>query len=130
MRYPKDQREARIWNFLNNQDHIRGIRYWPDYLQVMAMKDHKSYRERYRLILFFLWNGLSPILAHSWTIMKDYRNGVIPWRYDVSAQNQFKYILRKHLDGALYHRRLSVYDLNERRVVGPNHRRHSTNSTS
>ena len=91
---PTDQREGRLWFFFNSGEDFYPIRLWPAYLRCMALKAHKTYRERYRLFLFFVANGVEPKLAYYWVCMRDYVNGEPVYEaYDASANAQFNHMI-------------------------------------
>lgn len=100
---PWDQRSARVWNFFNNVSDWWKISTWPGYLQTMALKEHKSYRDRYRLFLFFVGNGLDPMTAYHWVVMRDYVDGDLKWEaYDASAHAQLTTQIKETESGKIF----------------------------
>jgi len=109
--WPKNEREARVWHFVNNvQDWFwsflgtgdRPVR-WPEYLVEMFLKEHKDHRERYRLFLFLTFNGMKPEEATSWVTMADYRDGqMVMGDYDKAAWSQFFDMMKKAREKTLF----------------------------
>lgn len=85
---PRDPRETRLRMFFTQQDEFWRFHEWPKHFQEMALMKHKPYRERYRLFLFFVWNGLNPLTARMWVVMQDWKGRFIEEEYDRSAWSQ------------------------------------------
>jgi len=96
-----DAREARLMNYFNKQDDFWAFREWPPWVQQEMIKDHKKGRERYKLFLFFVFNGLSPFTAQMWIIMQDYKGRFIEGIYDRDGWAHFAQLLRLALNGDL-----------------------------
>lgn len=118
--WPTDQRSARLWNFFNSGEDFFKIVEWPTYLRAMALKAHKNYRERYRLYLFFVANGLDPVLAYYWVNARDYAEGGLKFEpYDASANSQMNAQIKATHEGRIF-RRANWFDMTLGRVVhGP-----------
>ena len=98
-----DARESRLWNYFTRQDDFWPIREWPEWAREAALLHHKKYRERYRLFLFWTFNGLNPFTARMWLIMNDYKNGrYIEEHYDRGAWSQIDGMVRAALNSELY----------------------------
>lgn len=102
---PANPREARVWNHLNSAMlPFWQIRYWPEWIQTLALTLHKDNRQRYNYFFFLVANGLDPSLASEWTLMTDYVNGTILSNgYDNVAHHQvFVQMPVQHQTGQLY----------------------------
>lgn len=105
-RVPKNDREARVRNFFTSvQDEFWSFPDWPLWVQDMALMEHKPYRERYRLFLFFVFNGLNPLTARMWVVMKDWRGRYIEEDYDRSAWSQLDQQVKDAFSGDIYKKR-------------------------
>ena len=53
------------WRILNMESVFIGgpIRYWPPEIQRLAIQDHLNNLERRRLVLFYMFNGMSPSMT-------------------------------------------------------------------
>lgn len=110
-------RKARVWNFLNTGDAFWPIVKWPDYLQDMMLKAHKSNRERFRLMQFLIGNGMDPTRARIWVTVRDVEDG---YRlrfepYDAVAVRDMDGMVVKARDGTLF--QYAYYDMTLGRVV-------------
>lgn len=111
------RRLARVRNWFNSGEDFFKLREWPDYLQQMALKKHKSYRERYRLFLFFVANGLNPSQALNWVSLKDVVNGDLVFEtYDAAAWAQMQAAYNDARSGKIYVGR-NWFDMTLGRVV-------------
>ena len=114
---PKDQREGRLWFFFNSGEDFYPIRLWPVYLRAMCLKAHKTYRERYRLFLFFVANGVAPKIAYYWVCMRDFANGEPVYEaYDASANAQFNHMIHAVEDHTFFYGK-SWFDMHLGRVI-------------
>jgi len=115
--FPTDARSARLWNFFNSGEDFYKIALWPKYLREMALKAHKPYRERYRLFLFFVANGLDPKQAYYFICMRDFVDGEPVYEaYDASANAQMNAQIQATVNGTIFNGR-SWYDMHLGRVV-------------
>jgi len=80
-------RMTRLWNFLNtSQDLFYPIRYWPLWIQRIALLEHKSGVQRYDLFKYFVGNGVDPVQALRMIIVADVIDGkAISGVYDAAA---------------------------------------------
>lgn len=127
---PHDAREARLWNYFTQQDDFWPIREWPLWAQEIATNaairdkkpanNHKTYRERYRIFLFWTFNGLNPQTAAGWLYMSDYKNGVaLAGVYDHSAVAQVHGMIKQAHQGDLFtHREPRRWDEERQKWVG------------
>lgn len=114
---PHNDREGRLWNHFNRGEDFFPIKDWPWYLRVMAMKEHKNHRERYRLFVFLTANGLHPDTAFAWVTAADARKGeLIEGVYDRPAYSQLVDMAKKALSGELF-LSCSFFDMVTGRVV-------------
>jgi hypothetical protein len=103
MSAPFDQRSARVWNFFNSGEDFWRISAWPAYVREMCLKPHKAYRERYRLFLFFVANGVEPVLAYYWVCIRDIDYGRPVYEsYDASANAQMNAMIADARSGKIY----------------------------
>lgn len=106
------RRKARVQNFFNRQDDFWAFREWPLWVQEIALQKHKKYRERYRFFLFLTWNGLNPLTARMWLIMKDWRGRYIEEDYDRSAWSQIDGMVRDAFSKDLFRNKQGrMYDM-------------------
>jgi len=113
----EELRFMRVWDYFDSGDEFYKIRSWPRYLREMALKVHKSYRERYRLFLFFVANGLDPRTSYEWVCVKDHVNGVCVYEaYDAAANAQMAAAMKDAEEGRLLNNR-SWFDMRLGRVV-------------
>lgn len=106
-----------VWEFFDSGEEFYKIREWPRYLREFALMSHKGYRERYRLFLFFVANGVSPRRAYELMAIKDVRNGKeIYETYDASANQQMAAAISDAQSGRLFNNR-SWFDMRLGRVV-------------
>jgi len=113
-RQPEEEgrRKARLMNYFNKQDEFWAFREWPNWVQQIAIQAHKKYRERYRFFLFLVFNGLNPLTARMWVIIRDYRNGhFVEEDYDNSAWSQIDGMVRDAFNKNLYKNRGKVFDM-------------------
>lgn len=105
-------------NFYIKQDDFYHPKYWPPYIQAMALKTHKNNRERFRLFQFFTYNGLDPVTAWDLVQIKDYYRGA-PVRedYDNSAWSQYVHMNKQLRDGSLFPNGSGIYSIIAGRVL-------------
>jgi len=83
----------------------------------MCLKAHKTYRERYRLFLFFVANGVQPKIAYYWVCMRDFANGEPVYEaYDASANAQFNHMIHAVEDHTFFYGK-SWFDMHLGRVI-------------
>jgi len=113
------ERMARLYAFFNKQDWFWRIEEWPEWVQRLALMKHKDSRARYRLFVFFTYNGLPRDLAVSWVKAADARpDGWLLWeRYDVPAMNQLKKLEQEARTGELFEKCAMVMDMTKGYVV-------------
>lgn len=113
----EELRFMRVWDFFDTGEDFYKIRSWPRYLREMALRAHKNYRERYRLFLFFVANGVEPRVAYEWVSLRDVVNGRPVYEaYDASANAQMASAIKDADEGRLLLNR-SWYDMRLGRVV-------------
>jgi len=105
------QRKARLQNYFNRQDEFWAFREWPLWVQQIALQAHKRFRERYRLFLFFVWNGLNPLTARMWVIIRDYKGRFIEEEYDRSAWSQLDQMVKDAFNKELYKPETKMFDM-------------------
>jgi len=71
--YKLDGRQARLWNYFNKQDVFYPIRRWPSWVAGIQLSPKKRRNDRYRLFLFYVYNGLPSWLAVEFITLFDYR---------------------------------------------------------
>jgi len=114
---PKDERETRVRNYFTKQDEFWSFPEWPKHFQEMALMKHKRYRERYRLFLFFVYNGLNPLTARMWVVMNDWKGRFIEEDYDRSAWSQLDSQVTEAFNGDIYKKMQgTMWDMINRRV--------------
>jgi len=102
---PKDAREGRLWNYFTKQDDFWPIREWPPWAQATALQSHKKYRDRYRIFLFWTFNGLNPNTAAGWLYMSDYKHNIpLAGIYDNSAVSQINGMIKQARNGTMFER--------------------------
>lgn len=106
--YPKNRKEAIIWNYMNNQDYFYKIREWPDHLKPLGMTHHLDYQSRSRYLYFLLHNGCNPM--HAYTMILRGRN------FDKSAMGHINSILSTW---EYYQYRTWDMKLGKTRPIGP-----------
>lgn len=114
-----NQREARVWNYLNRGDWFWPIREWPVFLQKMQLKEHRNNRERYTLFFFLTGNGMSPDIAGQWTILRDIGQGGVEkeGNYDKSARAQIIQMKEQIRKGSFFKGDKKIMDMTLGRVV-------------
>ena len=120
------RREAALWNHFNSSKFDwYPIREWPKYIQEMALKEHKNNRERYKLFLFFVGNGMNPYTATINCMLRDVRPSEYDrgrkydvYPYDHKAMEHFAQLQREAETGRLQ-REGKYYDLNLKMVMTP-----------
>lgn len=105
-----DAREARLRNYFIKQDDFWSFRDWPQWAQSAALQEHKRYRDRYRLFLFWTFNGLDPQTAVEWLIARDYKGGLEQERYDRGAWSQIYGMQQQIRDGTFF-KGVKMYDM-------------------
>jgi len=122
---PRTPREARVWNYLNGDTPFWEIRVWPQYLQALALKEHKVNRERFTLYFFLTANGLDPKLARDWVLMTDYvrrtdtanrEMKIISQGYDRAAGLHIEQLYIQAGTGTLFQGRKRMYNMFTREI--------------
>jgi len=109
-----DARESRLWNYFTRQDDFWPIREWPHWASTIALQHHKKFRDRYRIFLFWTFNGLNPNPAAAWLYMCDYKHpNPIAGIYDNSAVSQINGMIAQARRGDLFHpdKRSRTFDM-------------------
>lgn len=107
-------------NFFMKQDYFYPLSSWPKYIQDIALKEHRTNRERFTFFFFLVVNGLMPETASEWVLSYDYRFGaLVEGAYDSQAIIQVRNQLPKDTQsGKLFQGKkliLDMYDLKVRR---------------
>lgn len=92
----KEDRRLRMVIYFDNQDAWYPYRLWPKWVQNDILLQHKKNNQRYRLFLFFTYNGLPPHAAVDWITASDITpsGDLIPdASYDSEAVRHFKQLL-------------------------------------
>lgn len=87
---PRTQREARVFNYGRSEElreQFWPIDFWPTYIQLLWLKAHLTYKDRWTLYRFFVLNGLDPALAGSWTLLTDVARDPVNGGYTLISQN-------------------------------------------
>ena len=110
---PKNAREARVWNYFNQQDDFWPIREWPPWAQEQALMFHKTYHPRYQLFRFLVFNGLNPTTAAGWIYISDISKTGVPLAgiYDKSAVSQINGQIQQAKNGTLWKNTNRIYDM-------------------
>lgn len=96
-------RQARLWNATYTEDRFWPCIDWPKWAQTAFLTEHKSYRDRFNLMFFFLSNGLDPHISLEMVLSCDYINGVwIQGKYDAHTIKDTESLIAKHYNGTLY----------------------------
>lgn len=119
-------RRARIVTFLEQQDNTVPFSKWGRNWINNMMNPHRTRTERWRMMHFLTWNGLSPSIAAKWTLMNDVRPGNIPISFSPDVQqdyddNAFRNVqdliaqsrLPPDNKNSLYHHDFEVFDLSK-----------------
>jgi len=88
-----DAREARLMNYFNQQDDFWAFREWPLWVQEEMVKAKKRNHARYKLFLFFTFNGLNPDTTFRWVSMQDFKGGPIDGPYKPKHWAHFAQLL-------------------------------------
>jgi len=110
---PKTPREARIWNYFNQQDDFWAIRKWPPWAQQDMLAFHKTYDQRYHLMRFLCFNGMNPRSAAAWIYISDISSTGIPLAgiYDASAVSQITGMIGQATKGTLWKSYHRIFDM-------------------
>lgn len=65
---------------------------WPTFIKLMFLNTHKNYRDRHAMIMFFINNGLDPVIAYNLTLMHN--------TYSQGDHNSVLYTVRRALSTA------------------------------
>jgi len=96
-----DAREARLINYFTKQDDFWAFREWPLWVREEMIKDHKLNHARYKLFLFFTFNGMNPDTTYQWVIMQDFKGAPIDGIYDRDGWAHFDQLRRLAKKGDL-----------------------------
>jgi hypothetical protein len=117
--YPKNPRQARIWNYLNSGDDFYVINSWPCWLAKLIMQSGKNNLERMKLFRFLVYNGLYPETAKQWVLMDDVdqkTRRIKFYDYDKDAYRQMDQ-LKALYDSGVLAKYGKVYDMMTRRPI-------------
>lgn len=122
---PLSAPQARLLKFYREQDEFFPFSLWPDYVKIMALK-YKSYRDRYRFMLFLVANGLPSLIAEKWVLAGDFKftpgkhvtheDLVLNGQYDGSAHAHVKSMVRDSASGKIF-RGVHVFDVSKGHVI-------------
>jgi len=101
---PRAGRETRVWNYLNRQLDWYRLSAWPVWIAKLALKEHKTNRDRYSLFFFWTVNGMNPDQAGALLLVTDVEQGryTQTYGYDPAAMRQVAQMVRQCLDGTLF----------------------------
>lgn len=116
---PHTTREARVAHYLNRGEDFYPLRRWPLYLQVIALSEHRTNRERFTLFSFLTGNGLSPTVAQEWILMTDVSptRGITSYGYDDQAHRQASQMVRQVMEGTFFKGDKRMMDMSLGRTV-------------
>jgi len=116
---PSTPREARVWNFLNRELDWFPLRSWPVWLVRLAMKEHKSNRDRFSLFFFWTANGMDPERAAAHLLMTDVQGGryTQTYGYDQQAFRQVQQMVTQVYDGTLFPNGKRYWNMAMQRVM-------------
>jgi len=114
-----NQREARVWNFLNAGRDFFPIRSWPTWLQDLALSEHKNNRDRFNYFFFLVSNGMNPVLAGQWTLQTDAHNGMAlsGTGYNDHAHRQIQQMIQQIGAGTFFTGKKKMIDLASGKVT-------------
>jgi len=100
---PRNQREARMWNRMNEGKVFYPIRLWPTDMQLLWLKDHRNNGDRFQLFLFWVMNGMDPRMAGNHILATDTAAGglYLAQGYDGAAWRHKDDLVRRARDGVL-----------------------------
>ncbi len=113
-------REQRLWYYLNKtQDVFWPISKWPEWVQHIALLEHKNDSQMYNLMFFYLANGLPAYVARHWTMAAEIKPpGVLVFGpYSKKEEEDIRRVIIKHNNGLLYTGKKKVFDMIEGRPV-------------
>lgn len=111
-------RRLRLSLFFEYQDAWFPYKDWPKWVQLTILLKHKKNNDRYRLFLFFTYNGLPPYVALEWITAADLAPSgrLIQGDYDGEAIRHFKQLTRLSEQGILQRQGKNIYNLHTKRV--------------
>lgn len=110
---------GRWHSWLNfRQDAFFKLHEWPMWAQQAILADHKSFRDRYNLLVFLILNGLDPETAVDWVRTKGVAldGRFIYGTYSGETLDDMESVARRVADGSLP-RGKHVYDMYTMKVV-------------
>lgn len=119
-RQPENRRQARLYNFTLMMDMFYDIRSWPVWAVWAYYNVKKSFRERFNLFYFFVFNGMKPLTAVMMCTMKDvdlHNMRGIPGDYSKQTIYDMKMLVKKAQNGTLFGHGKLIWDMHKKRVV-------------
>jgi len=110
--------QARVWNFIARGDIFFSAREWPQWLQDLAVSEHKNNRDRYTFFYFLVANGMDPATAGEWTLMNDVVRGApLSTGYNDHAHRQVIQMKKQLHEGTLFTGTKKMIDLATGKVL-------------